>query len=661
MEERKEMQDKPRAMKPPMHGRGMMPIPKGAIKKGTATRLIKTVFSLYKWQLIVVLFCILINSTGSLVSSVFLQTLIDEVIPTGVAQGFAAVQSRLTGMIIGMAGIYLVIVLAAFLYNRIMATVTQGMLYHLRAEMFEKMQSLPIKYFDTHAHGEIMSTYTNDTDATRQLIGQSLPSLLTNSLTLVLSTALMLWYSLWLSFVVALFTFLMTFIIKKVGGGSAKYMVERQRSLAKEEGFVEEMMKGQKVVKVFTREERVKADFDVLNDQLYEDSVKANTYGNILGPILGNVGNFNYVLLTIIGGLLLLFKTPNIGVSSIFTGVQTLGIGILVVFLSTSRNFTMMVNQMSQQVSMIAMGLAGASRVFTLMDEQPETDGGYVTLVNAKLDENGELIETQERTGIWAWKHFHKADGTTTYTRLEGNIVLENVDFGYIPEKQVLSEVSLYANAGQKIAFVGATGAGKTTITNLINRFYDIDNGKIRYDGINIDKIRKSDLRRSLGIVLQDTNLFTGTVMENIRYGRLDATDEECIKAAELANADDFIRRLPDGYNTLLTNNGASLSQGQRQLLSIARAAVADAPAMILDEATSSIDTHTEALVNDGMDKLMKGRTVFVIAHRLSTVRNADAIMVLDHGRIIERGTHEQLIENRGVYYQLYTGTFELD
>ena len=661
MEERKEMQDKPRAMKPPMHGRGMMPIPKGAIKKGTATRLIKTVFSLYKWQLIVVLFCILINSTGSLVSSVFLQTLIDEVIPTGVALGFAAVQSRLTGMIIGMAGIYLVIVLAAFLYNRIMATVTQGMLYHLRAEMFEKMQSLPIKYFDTHAHGEIMSTYTNDTDATRQLIGQSLPSLLTNSLTLVLSTALMLWYSLWLSFVVALFTFLMTFIIKKVGGGSAKYMVERQRSLAKEEGFVEEMMKGQKVVKVFTREERVKADFDVLNDQLYEDSVKANTYGNILGPILGNVGNFNYVLLTIIGGLLLLFKTPNIGVSSIFTGVQTLGIGILVVFLSTSRNFTMMVNQMSQQVSMIAMGLAGASRVFTLMDEQPETDGGYVTLVNAKLDENGELIETQERTGIWAWKHFHKADGTTTYTRLEGNIVLENVDFGYIPEKQVLSEVSLYANAGQKIAFVGATGAGKTTITNLINRFYDIDNGKIRYDGINIDKIRKSDLRRSLGIVLQDTNLFTGTVMENIRYGRLDATDEECIKAAELANADDFIRRLPDGYNTLLTNNGASLSQGQRQLLSIARAAVADAPAMILDEATSSIDTHTEALVNDGMDKLMKGRTVFVIAHRLSTVRNADAIMVLDHGRIIERGTHEQLIENRGVYYQLYTGTFELD
>ncbi len=657
---REETQSKPRAIRPMRGGRGM-PVPKGAIKKGTLPRLIKTVFQYYKWQLIVALICIVINSTGNLVSSVFLQTLIDDVIPVGVKSGFAAVAAKLGGMVATMAGIYVVIVIAAFLYNRIMATVTQGMLYHLRADMFAKMQTLPIKYFDTHAHGEIMSTYTNDTDATRQLIGQSLPSLVTNSLTLVLSVLLMLWYSFWLSFVVALATFVMTFIIKKIGGGSAKYMVERQRSLAKEEGFVEEMMKGQKVVKVFTHEERAKADFDVLNDQLYRDSVKANTYGNILGPILGNIGNFNYVLLTIVGALLLMVQLPNIGVSSIFFGIGALEIGIVVAFLGMSRNFTMMVNQMSQQISMIAMGLAGASRVFTLMDEKPETDEGYVTLVNVKKDEAGNLTETTERTGIWAWKHYHKSDETTTYTELKGDIVLDSVDFGYVPEKQVLTDVSLYAKPGQKIAFVGATGAGKTTVTNLINRFYDIADGKIRYDGININKIKKSDLRRSLGIVLQDVNLFTGTVMDNIRYGRLDATDEECIEAAKLANADDFICRLPDGYQTMLQNNGANLSQGQRQLLSIARAAVADAPAMILDEATSSIDTRTEALVNDGMDKLMKGRTVFVIAHRLSTVRNADAIMVLDKGRIIERGTHEQLLEQKGTYYQLYTGAFELE
>ena len=657
---RQESESKPRPVRPMRGGRGM-PVPKGAIKKGTLPRLIKTVLKYYKWRLIIALICIVINSTGSLISSVFLQTLIDDVIPAGVENGFSAVAARLSGMVAGMAGAYVVIVIAAFLYNRIMATVTQGMLYHLRTDMFAKMQTLPIKYFDTHAHGEIMSTYTNDTDATRQLIGQSFPSLLTNSITLVLSIGLMLWYSLWLSFVVALSTFVMTFIIKKIGGGSAKYMVERQRSLAKEEGFVEEMMKGQKVVKVFTHEERAKVDFDVLNDQLYRDSVKANTYGNVLGPILGNVGNFNYVLLTIVGGLLLMAQAPNVGIESIFSGVQVLGVGVLVVFLSTSRNFTMMVNQMSQQISMIAMGLAGASRVFTLMDEKPEADEGYVTLVNVKKDEEGHLTETTERTGVWAWKHYHKSDGTTTYTELKGDIVLDNVDFGYVPEKQVLTDVSLYAKPGQKIAFVGATGAGKTTVTNLINRFYDIADGKIRYDGININKIKKSDLRRSLGIVLQDVNLFTGTVMENIRYGRLDATDEECIKAAKLANADDFICRLPDGYQTMLQNNGANLSQGQRQLLSIARAEVADAPVMILDEATSSIDTRTEALVADGMDKLMTGRTTFVIAHRLSTVRNADAIMVLDHGRIIERGTHEQLIEQKGTYYQLYTGAFELE
>jgi ATP-binding cassette subfamily B protein len=471
----------------------------------------------------------------------------------------------------------------------------------------------------------------------------------------------MLSYSLWLSLVVLLSTFAMTFVVKKIGGNSAKYMVAQQTSLAEEEGFMEEMMKGQKVVKVFTHEEKAKEDFERLNQKLFKDSERAHIFGNILGPILGNIGNLTYVLLSITGGILFATGAPNIGLSSIFNGVETIGIGVIVAFLGMSRNFAMTVNQMSQQISMIAMGLAGASRVFTLMDQEPEMDEGYVTLVNAKLDENGELTETAERTGMWAWKHYHKADDTTTYTQLKGDIVMDMVDFCYVPEKQVLTDVTLYAKPGQKIAFVGATGAGKTTITNLINRFYDIADGKIRYDGININKIKKADLRRSLGIVLQDTNLFTGTVMENIRYGRLDATDEECIEAAKLANADDFINRLPDGYQTMLTNNGANLSQGQRQLLSIARAAVADAPAMILDEATSSIDTRTEALVNDGMDKLMKGRTVFVIAHRLSTVRNSNAIMVLDHGKIIERGTHEQLLEERGVYYQLYTGAFELE
>ena len=644
---------------PPMRKRGM-PVPKGAIKKGTLKRLLKTEFKYYKWRLILAIFFILITSVGSLISSVFLQSLIDKVITPGVTLGYSAVAGTLIKLVLGMAGAYLIIILASFFYNRIMATVTQGMLYHLREDMFSKMQKLPIKYFDTHAHGEIMSSYTNDTDATRQLMGQSLPTLLTSSLTLIVSIVLMLWYSFWLFLVVIVCTFAMTTVIKKVGGNSAKYMVAQQGSLAKEEGFVEEMMKGQKVVKVFTHEEKAKEDFDKFNEQLFKDSERAHKFGNVLGPILGNIGNFNYVLLSIIGGLLYTLGVNNIGLSSFATGIQTLSIGTIIAFLSMSRNFTMTVNQMSQQVSMIAMGLAGASRIFTLMDEEEEKDEGYVTLVNAK-EEDGQLTETKEHTGIWAWKHYHKDTDTTTYTKLQGDIVMEGVDFGYVPEKQVLKDVSLYAKPGQKIAFVGATGAGKTTITNLINRFYDIADGKIRYDGINVNKIRKSDLRRSLGVVLQDVNLFTGTVMDNIRYGRLDATDEECIKAAELANADDFIRRLPDGYNTMLKNNGANLSQGQRQLLSIARAAVADPPAMILDEATSSIDTHTEALVTDGMDKLMKGRTVFVIAHRLSTVRNSDAIMVLDKGEIIERGTHEQLLAQKGTYYQLYTGAFELE
>ena len=639
-----------------------MPVPKGAIKKGTFGRLFKTLFKYYKWRLIAVIFCILFTSVGGLVSSVYMQLLVDDVITPALASGFNDdLQARLVGLIIMMVSVYSLVIITSFLYTRIMATVTQGMLYHLRTDMFAKMQKLPIKYFDTHAHGDIMSTYTNDTDATRQLIGQSLPHLLTNSLTLVVSIALMLNYSFWLSLVVLFSTIIMTFVVKKIGGNSAKNMVAQQTSLAIEEGFVEEMMKGQRVVKVFTHEERAKEDFDKLNEKLFKDSERAHIFGNILGPILGNIGNFTYVLLSIVGGALFAFNIPNVGFSTLAGGSTTLGIGVIVAFLGMSRNFAQTVNQMSQQISMIAMGLAGASRVFTLMDEEPETDEGYVTLVYAKKDENGELIETEERTGLWAWKHYHKAENTTTYTELKGDIVMDMVDFCYVPEKQVLTDITLYAKPGQKIAFVGATGAGKTTITNLINRFYDIADGKIRYDGINVNKIKKADLRRSLGIVLQETNLFTGTVMENIRYGRLDATDEECIEAAKLANAHDFITRLPDGYQTMLTNNGANLSQGQRQLLSIARAEVADTPVMILDEATSSIDTRTEALVQDGMDKLMHGRTVFVIAHRLSTVMNSNAIMVLDHGRIIERGTHEQLIEQKGTYYQLYTGAFELE
>ena len=666
MAEQKQQPKMPMMPKGPMRGRGM-PVPKGAIKKGTLSRVLKTVFKYYKWQLIVVLICILISSVGGLVSSIYMQQLVDKVITPAAAAGGMTdeLYKTLTGLIVMMVTVYGLVVLTTFIHARIMATVTQGTLYHFREEMFAKMQTLPIKYFDTHAHGDIMSNYTNDTDAARQLIGQSLPTLFSSTLTLLVSVTIMLSYSFWLSLVVAAGTFAMTFVVKKIGGNSAKYMVSQQHSLAKLEGFIEEMMKGQKVVKVFTHEEQAKKDFDVHNADLLRDGTRAHTFGNILGPILGNIGNFNYVLLAIVGGILFALSVPNYGLSNLgmaFRGeTEVIGIGVIIAFLGISRNFTQTVNQLSNQVSMIAMGLAGASRIFTLMDEQPEFDEGYVTLVNVVKEENGELKEADYRTGVWAWKHFHKADGTTTYTELKGDIVMDMVDFCYVEGKQVLTDVSLYARPGQKIAFVGATGAGKTTITNLINRFYDIADGKIRYDGININKIKKSDLRRSLGIVLQETNLFTGSVMDNIRYGRLDATDEECIEAAKLANAHDFISRLPEGYNTLLTNNGANLSQGQRQLIAIARAAVADPPVMILDEATSSIDTRTEALVTDGMDKLMHGRTVFVIAHRLSTVRNSDAIMVLDHGHIIERGTHEQLIAEKGTYYQLYTGAFELE
>lgn len=625
-------------------------------KQHSFGRLVRYLFSHYKIQLIVTLICIVISAFSSSIATIFIQRLIDECITPGVNQGFETVAGKFTSILLTMGFIYICGTIAAIIYNQIMAIVTQGTLRNLRNDMFDKMQTLPVKYFDTHAHGDIMSTYTNDNDAIRQLIGQSLPTLFQSALTITVMFLTMLYYSIWLTLVVVLVIFLMLKITKKLGSITANFMIQQQKSLAKEEGFIEEMMQGQKVVKVFCHEEENKEAFKKLNEQLFKDGEKANQNGNVLMPILGNVGNLMYVLLAVIGGLMVYLKAPNISL----TGVSIVSIGIIVSFLGMSRQLSQTIGQASMQVSMIAMGLAGATRVFELMDEQPEEDHGYVTLVNVKKNAGGNLIETKENTEMWAWKHPHQ-DGTVTLTELTGDVRLEDVDFGYVPEKLVLNDVSLFAKPGQKIAFVGATGAGKTTITNLINRFYDIMEGKIRYDGINISKIKKPALRSSLGVVLQDVNLFTGSVIDNIRYGRLDATDEECIAAAKLANADDFITRLPDGYETILTGNGSSLSQGQRQLISIARAAVADPPAMILDEATSSIDTRTEALVQAGMDNLMKGRTVFVIAHRLSTVKNSDAIMVLDHGKIIERGSHESLIEQKGTYYQLYTGAFELE
>lgn len=625
-------------------------------KQHSFGRLVRYLFSHYKFQLIVTLICIVISSFSSSIATIFIQKLIDECITPGMSQGFEAIAGKFTSIMLTMGFIYICGTIASIIYNQIMAIVTQGTLRNLRNDMFDKMQTLPVKYFDTHVHGDIMSTYTNDTDAIRQLIGQSLPTLFQSALTITVMFLTMLYYSIWLTLVVMIVIFLMLKITKKLGRITAAFMIQQQKSLAKEEGFIEEMMQGQKVVKVFCHEEENKEAFKKLNEQLFNDGEKANQNGNVLMPILGNVGNLMYVLLAVIGGLMVYLKAPNISL----TGVSIVSIGIIVSFLGMSRQLSQTIGQASMQVSMIAMGLAGATRVFELMDEQPEEDHGYVTLVNVKKDAEGNLTETKENTEMWAWKHPHQ-DGTVTLTELTGDVRLEDVDFGYVPEKLVLNDVSLFAKPGQKIAFVGAAGAGKTTITNLINRFYDISEGKIRYDGINISKIKKPALRSSLGVVLQDVNLFTGSVMDNIRYGRLDATDEECIAAAKLANADDFITRLPDGYETILTGNGSSLSQGQRQLISIARAAVADPPAMILDEATSSIDTRTEALVQAGMDNLMKGRTVFVIAHRLSTVKNSDAIMVLDHGKIMERGSHESLIEQKGTYYQLYTGAFELE
>lgn len=628
--------------------------PKAKNAKGTLLRLFKFLFKYYKTYLIIVAVCILLSALAGTVSSLFLNQLL-LVIGDGINTGFNSVSGRLMQVIGLMIGFYALGVITTFIYSQLMAVVTQGFLDKMRQNMFGSMQSLPIKYFDTHTHGDIMSYYTNDIDTLRQLISQSIPQLLTSFLTIVALLFYMLFLSVWMTLVVFLGVFAMTMVTKKIGGNSARYFVRQQKAIGVVEGYIEEMMNGQKVVQVFCHEEESKKDFDKINDQLFKDAESANIFANILMPIMGNIGNILYVLIAFIGGILIIANAPNLSLSG-----QAISVAVVVPFLNMTRQFTMSISQVSQQINSVVMAMAGTERIFELMDEKPEADDGYVTLVNANIDENGNITESEKRTGVWAWRHPHH-DGSVTYTRLMGDVRLFDVDFGYVPDKIVLHNIDIFAEPGQKIAFVGATGAGKTTITNLINRFYDIADGKIRYDGININKIKKADLRRSLGIVLQDVNLFTGTVMDNIRYGRLDATDEECIAAAKLANAHGFIEMLPEGYNTVLKGDGSGLSQGQRQLISIARAAVADPPVMILDEATSSIDTRTEAIVQKGMDRLMQGRTVFVIAHRLSTVQNSDVIMVLDHGRIIERGSHKKLIEEKGKYYQLYTGAFELE
>lgn len=623
-------------------------------KKNTFTRLIKTLFEFYPVLLPIIIALILFNSVVSSIPSVFMQNIIAVIEKYWRTKNWAQAQVEVFSFVSILAILYILSLIASFTYNRLMAVVTQGSLMKFREKMFARMESLPIRYFDTNAHGDIMSIYTNDTDTLRQLISQSLPALMQTSIVLLTVFCIMIYYSFWLTGVVLIGCVIMFFITKNFGSKSSRFFIKQQQTLGATEGYIEEMMNGQKVIKVFNHEEDAIAGFDKVNNAWFEASRKANTFANILMPVLHNMGNILYVLIALTGGVLLYLKTPNVSLSG-----MALNISIVVPFLNMTKQFTGQIGQISQQINSVVMGLAGASRIFGLLDEEPEFDEGYVTLVNAK-EENGELVETTERTEMWAWKHPHE-DGTVTYTRLEGDVEMHDVDFAYNPNKMILHNITLYANPGQKVAFVGATGAGKTTITNLINRFYDIEDGKIRYDGININKIKKPDLRRSLGIILQDTNLFTGTVMDNIRYGYLEATDEQCIEAAKLAGADDFITRLPDGYNTMLTGNGASLSQGQRQLIAIARAAVADPPVMIMDEATSSIDTRTEAIVQKGMDALMKGRTVFVIAHRLSTVQNSDVIMVLDHGHIIERGSHDDLIKQKGQYYQLYTGAFELE
>ena len=638
------MAGNPRPMKGPGGSGKNMGRPKPKIENPgkLIKRLMGYIMKNYTPHIIIVVICIFVGVLANVRGTLFMQTLIDGYIVPLLGQENPDF-SGLKAAIINVAIFYLIGAASTYIYNRIMIYVSQGTLRNIRNEMFNKMESLPIKYFDTHAHGDIMSCYTNDIDTLRQMISQSMPQLLNSAITIVSVLASMIFLSVPLTIVTLIMVALMLFVTKKAAGMSGKYFLEQQKAIGEVNGYIEEMMEGQKVVKVFCHEEENIEKFNELNEQLYNSAYNANTFANILGPINAQLGNLSYVVCAIVGGILAI---GNIG---------GLTLGGLASFLTFNKSFNMPINQVSQQFNSIVMALAGADRIFKLIDEEPEKDEGYVMLCNAEMV-NGEVHETEKRTGMWAWKHYHKDTDTTTYAKLNGAVEFDDVDFGYNDDKMVLHNIIMYAKPGQKIAFVGSTGAGKTTITNLINRFYDIQDGKIRYDGINVNKIKKADLRRSLGIVLQDTHLFTATVMENIRYGKLDATDEEVIAAAKLANAHGFIERLPQGYNTLLTGDGANLSQGQRQLLAIARAAIADPPALILDEATSSIDTRTEKIVQDGMDKLMHGRTTFVIAHRLSTVKNSDCIMVLEQGRIIERGTHDELIEKKGRYYQLYTG-----
>lgn len=638
--------------------------PKQRISKGTLSRLIKELWKYYPGRWVYVFICMVFVVLGNSCASVFIKQ-VAVIVNKGLTSGFDAVKGDLYQLILIMIVIYILAVVAAWQMKNSLAVITQGSIYKIRMKMFTNMQKLPIKYFDQNTNGEIMSHYTNDTDNLRELISGSITAVIQSVTMLVVLFFIMISNSIWLSLIILAGVVSMFLVMKSVGSNASRGFINQQRDLAKVEGFIEESMNGQKVIKVFCHEEESEKKFNELNENLCQSMDFAHSNSNRMGPIMGNIGNIMYVSIAFLGGILLALSISGKEVYNFtITGFTLIELStflpVVISFLTLARQFSNNVNQVAQQFNSIAMSLAAADRIFRLIDQQPEVDEGYVTLVHAQYDEDKNLVESYHKTHIWAWKHPHK-DGTVTYTKLTGDIRMKDVDFSYVPEKLVLKNVSLYAEPGQRVAFVGATGAGKTTITNLINRFYDIADGKIRYDGININKIKKADLRKSLGIVLQDTNLFTGTVMENIRYGRLDATDEECIEAAKLANAHDFITRLPNGYQTMLTSDGANLSQGQRQLLSIARAAVADAPVMILDEATSSIDTRTELLVQQGTDKLMKGRTVFVIAHRLSTVQSADVIMVLEHGEIIERGTHDELIKKQGKYYQLYTGAFELE